>query len=31
VTKVPTESLLNQDVVAQLNISNVTGNMSGGQ
>jgi hypothetical protein len=30
VTKVPTESLLNQDVVAQLNITNVTGNMSGG-
>jgi hypothetical protein len=31
VTKVPTESILNQDVVAQLNITNVTGTMSGGQ
>ena len=31
VTKVPTESILNQDVVAQLNITDVTGNMSGGQ
>jgi hypothetical protein len=31
VTKVPTETILNQDVVAQLNITDVTGNMSGGQ
>ncbi|HKI07104.1 MAG TPA: hypothetical protein VKA09_01790 [Nitrososphaeraceae archaeon] len=31
VTKVPTESILNQDVVAQLNITDVTGNMSDGQ